>query len=83
MGASHRPPNRLPKDLQSPQAHHTPQRIRMRTSISLSVRYLARPSWGREREVHPAARWLNPPVEPICYLKAYSRESAHDGRHGG
>ena len=82
-GASHRPTAGCRLTCRGRKPITQIQRIRPHASIFLSVRYLARSSWRREREVHPAARWSSPPVKPICYLKPYSRKFAHDGRHSG
>jgi hypothetical protein len=63
---------RVPTDLQSRQPVTPSRQISARFAFAFAARYLTRPSWGRERDVHAVARWPTAPVEPICYSKAYS-----------
>jgi hypothetical protein len=66
--------SRLPTDLQSRQPVTHNRQISARVAFAFAARYLTRPSWGREPDVHPVARWPTAPVQPICCSKAYSRK---------
>jgi hypothetical protein len=68
--------SRLPTDLQSRKPVTQTRQISVRLTFAFTARYLTRPSWGREREVHPVARWPMAPVRLICYSKAYSCKCA-------
>lgn len=68
-GASHRPLSGYRETCRGRKPITQSWRIRIHSSISLNVHYLVRPSWGREREVHPAARWSSALSSQYATLK--------------